>query len=46
MPPASPLSVQEALALINQTLDEVLRSRKAISMLIPAGHLHGLSNWV
>ena len=31
------LSVREALALINETLDEVWQSRKAILMLIPLG---------
>ncbi len=38
------VSVRDALALINQTLDEVLRSRKETSTPTPGGLWLGLSN--
>src|SRR6185437_8896100 len=39
-----PVSVRDTLALINQTLDEVLAEQKAILTQIHAGHWHGSSN--
>ena len=40
----NPVTVREALALINETLDEVLTHKKAISTRTPAGRWPGLSS--
>ena len=42
----NPVSVRDALALINQTLDEALAEQEETSTLTAAGHLPGSSNKV